>query len=176
MYADIIIDITHEKLDKVFQYRVPEELEGDLRTGAGVIVPFGRGNRETKGYIVGFSETCDYDAEKIKDILRTDTSSVAIEARLVALAAWMKEYYGGTMIQALKTVLPIKRTEQQKEQRILKRCISREAGEKKLEEYLHKNQKARARLMAALLDDEEGGRIFSDQPEAEYHADGGESA
>ena len=80
MYADIIIDITHEKLDKVFQYRVPEELEGDLRTGAGVIVPFGRGNRETKGYIVGFSETCDYDAEKIKDILRTDTSSVAIEA------------------------------------------------------------------------------------------------
>ena len=33
------------------------------------------------------------------------------------------------MIQALKTVLPIKRTEQQKEQRILKRCISREAGE-----------------------------------------------
>ena len=155
MYADIIIDITHEKLDKVFQYRVPEELEGDLRTGAGVIVPFGRGNRETKGYIVGFSETCDYDAEKIKDILRTDTSSVAIEARLVALAAWMKENYGGTMIQALKTVLPIKRTEQQKEQRILKRCISREAGEKKLEEYLHKNQKARARLMAALLDDEE---------------------
>ena len=88
MYADIIIDITHEKLDKVFQYRVPEELEGDLRTGAGVIVPFGRGNRETKGYIVGFSETCDYDAEKIKDILRTDTSSVAIEARLVALAAY----------------------------------------------------------------------------------------
>ena len=155
MYADIIIDITHEKLDKVFQYRVPEELEGDLRTGGGVIVQFGRGNRETKGYIVGFSETCDYDAEKIKDILRTDTSSVAIEARLVALAAWMKEYYGGTMIQALKTVLPIKRTEQQKEQRILKRCISREAGEKKLEEYLHKNQKARARLMAALLDDEE---------------------
>ena len=99
MYADVIVDITHEKLDKVFQYRVPEELEGDLRTGAGVIVPFGRGNRETKGYIVGFSETCDYDAEKIKDILRTDTSSVAIEARLVALAAWMKEYYGGTMIQ-----------------------------------------------------------------------------
>ena len=105
MYADIIIDITHEKLDKVFQYRVPEELEGNLRTGAGVIVPFGRGNRETKGYIVGFSETCDYDAEKIKSILRMDTSSVMIEARLVALAAWMKEYYGGTMIQALKTCL-----------------------------------------------------------------------
>ena len=28
MFADIIIDITHEKLDKVFQYRIPPELEG----------------------------------------------------------------------------------------------------------------------------------------------------
>ncbi len=54
MYADIIIDITHEKLDKVFQYRVPEELEGDLRTGAGVIVPFGRGNRKRRGILSVF--------------------------------------------------------------------------------------------------------------------------
>ena len=64
MYADIIIDITHEKLDKVFQYRVPKELEMELKIGSGVIVPFGRGNRETKGYIVGFSQTCDYDEDK----------------------------------------------------------------------------------------------------------------
>ena len=54
MYADIIIDITHEKLDKVFQYRVPEELEGDLRTGAGVIVPFGRGTGKRKGTLSVF--------------------------------------------------------------------------------------------------------------------------
>ncbi len=31
MYADIIIDITHEKLDKVFQYRIPSHLEGMLQ-------------------------------------------------------------------------------------------------------------------------------------------------
>ena len=54
MYADIIIDITHEKLDKVFQYRVPEELEGDLRTGAGVIVPFGRGEPGNEGVYCRF--------------------------------------------------------------------------------------------------------------------------
>ena len=40
MYADIIIDITHEKLDKVFQYRVPEELEKELEE-AGVKVEKG---------------------------------------------------------------------------------------------------------------------------------------
>ena len=155
MYADIIIDITHEKLDKIFQYRVPVRLQEVLKTGMEVIVPFGRGNRETHGYVVGFSDICGYDEEKVKEISDLAKESVAIESRLVALAAWMKEHYGGTMIQSLKTVLPIKRTEQAKEQKILHRLISEEEGKKKLEEYLHKNQKARARLLAALLDDEE---------------------
>lgn len=155
MYADIIIDISHEKLDKVFQYRIPKCLEPVLKTGMEVVVPFGRGNRETRGYVVGFSRTCNYDEDKIKEVLRIAEKSIAIETYLVALAAWMKESYGGTMIQALKTVLPIKRTEEAKEQRILRRLVSKEEGEQKLKEYLHKNQKARARLMAALLDDEE---------------------
>ena len=67
MYANIIIDITHEKLDKIFQYHIPSELEGMLEIGTEVIVPFGKGNRAISGYIIGFSETSEYDAQKIKD-------------------------------------------------------------------------------------------------------------
>ena len=33
MYAKVIVDITHEKLDKVFEYRVPASLEGVLTMG-----------------------------------------------------------------------------------------------------------------------------------------------
>ena len=33
IYADIIIDISHEKLDRSFQYIVPEELESEIRVG-----------------------------------------------------------------------------------------------------------------------------------------------
>lgn len=120
-----------------------------------VIVPFGRGNRETRGYVVGFSEKCAYDAEKIKEILRPAEKSMAIETKPVALAAWMKEHYGGTMIQSLKTVLPVRQVQNEKQKRILHRLISEEEGRKKSEEYLRKNQKARARLMAALMEDEE---------------------
>lgn len=152
MFADIIVDITHEKLDKVFQYSIPSELEGMLQVGLEVIVPFGKGNRETKGYIVGFSETCDYDPAKMKEILSISEKGMAIEARLVALAAWMKEHYGGTMIHSLKTVLPIKKREAEKVQKWLRLLLDEEEGKAKLEFYLEKNQKARARLMAALLD------------------------
>ncbi|EOS78721.1 primosomal protein N' [Dorea sp. 5-2] len=158
MYADIIIDITHEKLDKIFQYGIPSELEGMLKTGMEVIVPFGRGNKETRGYVVGFSERAGYDESKIKEIIRTAEDSIAIEAKLVALAAWLKEYYGGTMIQALKTVIPIKKQEKMREKRRIRLLLGEEEGKWQLDVFLHKNQKARARLLAALLD----------QPEQDY--------
>ena len=152
MYADIIVDITHEKLDKVFQYRIPSHLEGMLKVGMEVVVPFGRGNKETKGYVTDFSERAEYAPEKIKEVLRIAEESVAIESRLVALAAWMKETYGGTMIQALKTVLPIKKKERAREKETVRLLLTKKEGEEKLAVYLHKNQKARARLLAALLD------------------------
>ncbi len=151
MYADIIIDITHEKLDKIFQYSIPSDLDGVLQIGMEVIVPFGRSNRETKGYVVGFSQTTEYDAAKMKEVLCIAKDSVAIESRLVNLAAWMKDYYGGTMIQALKTVIPIKKQEKARKKRYIRLCVDVEAGRQRLEHYLHLNQRARARLLAALL-------------------------
>lgn len=152
MYADIIVDITHEKLDKIFQYRIPKEMEGRLQTGMEVLIPFGRANRETKGYVIGFSEKCNYDPEKIKEITQISQNHIAIEAKLVALAAWMKEHYGGTMIQALKTVLPIKQQEKQKEQRSIRLLLDRREAKERLLYFLSKNQTARARVVAALLD------------------------
>ena len=152
MYAKVIVDITHEKLDKVFEYRIPSGLEGVLQIGMEVIVPFGKGNRETNGYVIGVSEACEYDEAKVKEILRLAEKRMAIEGKLVALAGWMKEHYGGTMIQSLKTVLPIKKEEKQQIKRYVRLLLSQEEGREKLEEYLKKNQKARVRALSALLD------------------------
>ncbi len=153
MFADIIIDIQHEKLDKIFQYRIPERLEAELEPGMEVLVPFGNGNRQRKGYVTGISETCDYDLSKVKEISDISRTGVEIEAKLIALAAWMKSNYGGTMIQALKTVLPIRQKENAKVKKHLRLLLDKDTGVRQLHYYLEKNQKARARLMAALLDD-----------------------
>lgn len=152
MFADIIIDIKHEKLDKIFQYRIPDRLENELKTGMEVIVPFGKGNRPVKGYVTGITDSCSYDLSKVKEITDISRGSVEIEAKLIALAAWMKENYGGTMIQALKTVLPIKQKENARVKKYLRLLLEKDAGKEKLDFYLEKNQKARARLLAALLD------------------------
>ena len=153
MYGNIIVDITHEKLDRVFQYKIPSHLEGELVVGMEVLVPFGRGNRETRGYLVEITRRPNYDESKLKEILQIVPSRLAIEGKMMVLAAWMKENYGGTMIQALKTVLPIKQKEQAKVKKRIRLLVDIPVGEEKLAFFLSKNQKARARLLAALLDE-----------------------
>ena len=107
-YADIIIDISHEKVDRVFQYRIPEALAGEVTVGAQVDIPFGQGNSLRKGYVVGLTGTLSYPAEKLKEISAVRKEAVSVQSQLIKLAWWMKEQYGSTMNQALKTVLPVK--------------------------------------------------------------------
>ena len=89
IFADIIVDVSVKSLDRPFQYLVPEEMVADAVIGASVIIPFGKGNRQIKGYVTSLSETCNYDLSKVKEITDISRNSVAIEARLIALAAWM---------------------------------------------------------------------------------------
>ena len=153
-YANIIVDISMEKLDRTFQYRVPETLEESLVPGMQVEIPFGNGNRTLTGYVLEVTDRCEYDPERMKEILRVSDKGIAIEGQMIALAAWMRRTYGSTMNQALKTVLPVRRKVQEKVQKRLVRTVSLEEGKKYLAEFEKKHQTARLRLMAALLDQE----------------------
>lgn len=153
MYADVIIDISHEKLDKVFQYRIPEELLERLVVGMQVQVPFGGGNVLRTGYVVDITSRADYDESRIKDIVRIVEQSVPIESQLIALAAWMRRNYGGTMNQALKTVIPVKHKERLQKKRTVMLALTDAAEAKNLlAEFTRKHRTARARLLAALLE------------------------
>ena len=111
VYANIIVDISQEKLDKTFQYIVPEQLKGELSEGMRVVVPFG--SRRITGYVVALTDTPEYDVAKLKPVLSIEKEAVCIESELIALAAWMHKNCGGTMNQALKTVLPVKQKTKQ---------------------------------------------------------------
>ena len=45
-YADVIIDISHEKVDRPFQYKIPLTLMDVIAPGVRVHVPFGRSNQD----------------------------------------------------------------------------------------------------------------------------------
>lgn len=152
LYADIIIDISHEALDRVFSYKVPFSLRENIQVGQQVVVPFGRGNHERKGFIVGFSDKTDYDEKKVKEILRIESDGVTAESRMLSLAYWIREHYGSTMIQALRTVLPVQEKMSRKSSRWIELKMDAVHGPALLEEYFGRHYTAKARLLAALLD------------------------
>lgn len=151
VYADIIINISHEALDKVFQYEVPFVLFKAIRVGMAVYVPFGRGNKEKLGYVVGFSQIPNYDVTKIKSILRIAGEEVPIEGKMIRLAGWIRNNYGCTMIQALKTVIPASQKIQQKQSKEIGLLADKKTAELFLEEAKKKNRKAQVRLLEELL-------------------------
>ena len=93
-YADVIIDISHEKVDRAFQYGIPKGLEAEIYVGVCVRVPFGKGNVTRKGYVVGLSNTPEFDTERIKEIAGVVTGSISVQSQLIQLAWWMRETYG----------------------------------------------------------------------------------
>ncbi len=155
LYADIIVDISHEKLDRTFQYRVPQHLREVLEAGMCVTIPFGNGNKPIKGYVMSVGETCKYDPSRTKDILGIAEQGVSVEDKMIALAGWLRKHYGSTMIQALKTVLPAKQTVKKLEHKKIRRIMGREEVISLLGECERKKQVAKARLLRALLEQEE---------------------
>ena len=128
-YADIIIDISHSAIDRVFQYRIGEELESQVQIGSLVTVPFGKGNAHRHGYVIGITDAPSYEPEKIKDILEVPQKGLPIEGKLIQLAAWMRETYGTTMNQALQTVMPVKQTVRKMAQKVEETTLSDENWE-----------------------------------------------
>ena len=154
-YANVIIDISHEKVDRPFQYRIPDSLKEKLAVGMCVQIPFGTGNRKRKGYVIEITGKNEYPEEKIKEIDGIITDNLPAEADAIRLAAWMRQTYGSTMIAALKTVLPVKRAVKAVEKKKLRRSLSAEELTSLLGECMRKHQNAKVRVLQELLTEEE---------------------
>ena len=151
-YADIIVDISHEKLDRTFQYEIPEELSGQAVIGAAVEIPFGNGNRMIKGYIVGLSDKPEIEAYRIKKIADIKPEGVKVESQMIKLAGWIKENYGSTMNQALRTVVPMKEKVKAKEKRCIMLLADEEEARRLKAQYERKHSTAKLRLLETLIE------------------------
>lgn len=153
-YADVIIDISLEKLDKTFQYEIPAGLEHAVGVGTRVVIPFGNGGRRINGYVVEISEEPKIEPARIKPLCGVAKDSLPIESQLIALAGWMKRNYGSTMNQALKTVLPIKKKENAREKKTVTLTLTEEQAKVELLNLIvrKRHSVAKERLLRALLE------------------------
>ena len=99
MFARVAFDLP---VPTEFTYSVPPELEGELRTGQRVRVPFRTQTRV--GYLVGFEETSDL--KRIRPIGSVVDPTPIVPEDLLDLARWMSGYYGCSLGEALQAMLP----------------------------------------------------------------------
>lgn len=154
-YAGVIVDISGGKLDKVFSYRIPEALAGQIAVGMQVEVPFGKGNRRIDAYVIELTDHCSYEDSQVKELLGISRKGVAVEGQLIRLAWWMKEEYGSSMLQALKTVLPVRQSVAPVRRRRILWKVKEEQRKALVEGLSPKRNAAQLRLLTALLEDGE---------------------
>jgi len=103
-FAEVIVDINHHQVDKVFDYLIPAPLASQIAVGKRVLVPFN--NREITGFVMGLKE--ESSVMGVKPICRVLDHDSVINADLVELAKWIANRYFCQQVQVLKSLLPEK--------------------------------------------------------------------
>lgn len=106
LYAEVIIDIAHEKVDRIFHYRIPTPLQLLLQVGMRVLVPFGRSNKKIEGYVLGITDKIEIASTKVKEILQIIDDSPILSEEMITLSKWMRDVYQCTLIECFHCVLP----------------------------------------------------------------------
>ena len=99
MFARVAFDLP---VPTEFTYEVPARLEGSLRAGQRVRVPFR--TRSRVGYLVGFEETSDL--KKIKAITEVVDDEPLVPGDLLDLARWISRYYCCSLGESVQAMLP----------------------------------------------------------------------
>ncbi len=103
LFAEVIVDIAHADVDRVFDYIIPDSLPGVV-PGSRVRVPFGPGRVE--GFVMAVKGSSNVPSSKMKAIEKLLDETPALLPELVELAAWMKTRYHCRLIDGLRVMLP----------------------------------------------------------------------
>lgn len=103
MFAQVIVDISHTEVDKVFEYKNPTDLQVFL--GSRVLVPFG--NKRIEGIVTDISKDCKYEERKVKEIISVLESTPALTKETLALANEVSKTCHVTKALSLRLFLPV---------------------------------------------------------------------
>ena len=104
MTAKVAVAKAIYAIDRPYDYRVPQELEGRLRPGMRVLVPFGAGNRGSDGIVLALSR--EGPEGGLKDVIAALDDQPVLDEKLLKLALWMRERYFCTVYDGVKAMLP----------------------------------------------------------------------
>ena len=105
VYAETIL-LNEVGADKTYDYALPKELEGNVKEGMRVIVPFGRRNNMAEAFVVVLKNTTDVPEGKIKYVSKVIDKEAVFSADMCKLAFWMRGRYFAPLSKIFSAMLP----------------------------------------------------------------------
>ena len=99
MIAEVVINRSAKKLNRTFDYKIPNDLEELVIIGSSVLVPFGKSGVLTEGYVVGIKEETAYEVKEISKI------NYNLTEKQIDLAKWMANRYFCNVSDCIKQML-----------------------------------------------------------------------
>ena len=103
MYAKVIVEIGVKSVDREFIYKVPKELEKDIKVGCRVKVSFGK--LIIEGFVLNLFYDYDYEYE-IKEIIELIDKEPILNKEMLELGKKIQEYTLCSLISAYQVMLP----------------------------------------------------------------------
>lgn len=100
----VALDAATYAIDKLYSYRVPNELREQVQIGTRVLVPFGFGNKRAEGVVLAFRE--DTGEYRLKPIVEALDEQPVLTQEQLKLAAWMRERLYCTYFDCVRAMLP----------------------------------------------------------------------
>lgn len=100
----VAVDAATYAIDKLYSYRVPDELREQVRIGTRVLVPFGFGNKRAEAVVLAFRK--DDGGHPLKPVVEVLDDAPVLDARQLRLAAWMRERLYCTYFDCVRVMLP----------------------------------------------------------------------
>ncbi|MGN0601421.1 MAG: primosomal protein N' [Oscillospiraceae bacterium] len=105
LIAKVAISRAAYSFDCEYSYMIPDKIKNSVSQGTRVLVPFGKGNRRTIGFITRVYEETEFD-DRIKPIISVIDKESLVTDEMMKIIMWLKENTFCTYFDAYKTVVP----------------------------------------------------------------------
>lgn len=102
MFAEVIVDVVNNQVDRIFDYEIPNGLA--ILKGTRVLVPFA--NRTVEGYVINIKENSNFDLSRVKQIIKTLDDMPMLSSEILDLCFFMKKHFHIRMVDAIRLMIP----------------------------------------------------------------------
>ena len=103
MVAGVLVEISNKNVDKIFDYKIPKELEEKIKVGIRVLVPFGR--MMIVGFVLEIKDEFN-DKYELKEIIEVKDEDIILTDELLELGKKISKDTLATLISCYQTMLP----------------------------------------------------------------------